>query len=172
MKNISYLLLLILALISTACAQKPVVTEKPKCISEKLEGTTISWGLIDNTAKIKYGYELHTDSKLYYFTTSLDKDDYLSTEILKMDNEKYCSIFHYTQYTLSRNQVLYIPGTIQKFIQYNCPQMDLQLRGVWNPEFTKNGSFKYIKIFDSLMTLVPDSHKLKSKILNPVEIIE
>ncbi len=172
MKKTSYLLLLILAVISTACAQKPVIVEKPKCISQKLEGTTISWGIIDNANNIKYGYQLKTDAKLAYFTQSLDKEDFLSTEILRMENDKYCSIFHYAQYNLTRNQLLYTPGKIQKFIEYNCPKMDLQMRGVWNPQFTKNGSEKYVKIFDSLMTLVPNSHKLKSKILKPVEVIK
>lgn len=172
MKKISYLLLLLLAMLSTACAEKPIIAERPKCISEKLVGTTVSWGIIDNGNNIKYGYVLQTDSKLYYFTQSLDKDDYLSTEILKMDSDKFCSIFHYAQYRLTLNQVLFTPGKIQKFVEYNCPKMDLQMRGVWNPQFTHNGSDKYVKIFDSLMTLVPNSHKLKSKILKPVEIIE
>ncbi len=172
MKKIIYLLLLLLAIVTISCAQKPTITEKPKCISDKLEGTTISWGLIDNPNKIKYGYVLQTDSKLYYFTQSLDKEDYLSTELKQLDNENFCRIFHYAQYTLSRNQLLYNPGAIQKFIEYNCPKMEIQLRGVWNPQFTHNGSDKYVKIFDSLMTLVPNNHKLKAKILKPVDIIE
>jgi hypothetical protein len=172
MKKISYLLLLLVAVISTACAEKTAIAEKPKCVSEKLEGTTISWGLIDNTNNIKYGYILQMDATLNYFTKSLDKEDYLSTPILKMDNDKFCSIFHYAQFKLSQNQVLYTPGNIQKFIEYDCPKMDLQMRGVWNPQYTKNGSDRYTKIFDSLMTLVPNSHKLKSKILKPVEIIK
>jgi hypothetical protein len=155
-----------------SCAKKPIISEKPKCISDKLEGTTISWGIIDNSNNIKYGYVLQTDANLKYFTVSLDKNDYLTTQVLKLDNNKFCSVFHYAQFYLTKNQVLFTPGKIQKFIEYSCPKMDLTLRGVWNPEFTKNGSDKYVKIFDSLMTLVPNSNKMKSKILKPVDIVE
>ena len=178
MKVFRYLLLLLTSVILTACGSKTTIaknvelSEKPKCYSDKLEGTTISWGLIDNTNKIKYGYTLKMDATLNYFTQSLDKDDYLSSPILKMENEKFCTIFHYAQLGLSRSQLLYNPGAIQKFVEYQCPKLDLQMRGVWNPQFTHNGSEKYTKIFDSLMTLVPNSHKLKSKILKPVDIIE
>ena len=128
----------------------------PPCISEKLEGMQISWGEYNKITHITRGYMLQSDGNLYFYEKETGHEKITLEKIKSLDDDNYCQLLSNTQKDLLKSQVLYTPGVISRFVEYNAPITNTFLRGMWNPLFKQNGSEKFVDIYNKLMTIVPN----------------
>ena len=79
---------------------------------------------------------------------SLGNKRYSDTISISQDN--YCKIKQdLTQFVIN-TQALYVPATIQHFVQYSDAKRNVFFQAVWNPQHNNSGNRDLKVFFDSL----------------------
>lgn len=127
-----------------------------ECVSKQSKNLIIRWGDFDTNYEKTLGYQIESNGVLSMVTnTGTDMNSYKTEKICDIDGVKYCRILELTNDLLMKSQAIAMPGEKVNFIEYINPNNGMYLRGFWNPKFKNAGNKEFIKLFDSLMTLVP-----------------
>lgn len=115
----------------------------------------IRWGVWNDSTGVLKGYELDANARLWRYTTSTKRSTYDRDSIGTIEKPQLCYFVDTVKKTFLAVQTLYAPGQISRYIEYQHPTANVNLRAVWNAKFQTHGSKEFRAIFDSLSTIAP-----------------
>lgn len=133
-------------MIIVSCSSAPNLRD---CVNESESDLLMSWGIKYNTTGWRVYKSINTQRLVFKVEEdSLGNKRYSDT--IRISQENYCKIKHdLTQFVIN-TQALYVPATIQHFVQYRDAKRNIFFQAMWNPLHDNIGN-KELKVFyDSL----------------------
>ncbi len=124
----------------------------PHCIANNSKAITIKWGYANYDNGTISKYLLATDLKVYEIKQG-EQNNEIKKQINTIDEKKYCSILNQTTKTMLKTQILNEACRDCKYIEWNNPGLNTDIRLNWNSKYVHSGTALASELFDSLMAI-------------------
>lgn len=147
-------LFIIIAIIAMSCA-----TSSPECLNKRHNDLIIRWGQESEKMDFTLGYEINTNRELFILQRSKGEKEYLREKITTIKPDAYCRNYNAIMKNILKTGSLHVPSDPAMFLEFTSKSSGIQFRAVWNPKHRNAGNKEFHKLFDSLMTLVPEKKR-------------
>ncbi|MGE5480060.1 MAG: hypothetical protein ACM3U1_06485 [Chloroflexota bacterium] len=127
----------------------------PECMPKNSEKFRIRWGDLNETSQTTAGYELTNEGVINLYVRK-GSGEPTREKLGKLEEARFCSLVRLINQKILSTQALYVPADQANFIEYENPEYNAYIRGVWNPKYTTEGNKDFREAYDSLQAAVSE----------------
>ncbi len=156
-KNLAIVILVpIISVLCSGAGCSPAA-EKADCVNERTRSAVIRWGDYDTKGGRLRAYQFNGALELSKVKRETMSEQPDVEKYATIEGQQFCKWFRKSLDVFEQIQSLNAPGEISRYVEYSTPKTTI--RAVWNPKFQTFGSKEFRMLYDSLMTLVPETEK-------------
>lgn len=149
MKAVFQFLCLIAVVALVACSGTRQIS-RTNCLGKVDTLLNVRWGEMRKGCDTLVGWKLDCCGLISSFDQKIGSSEFVRAEYGNLSCDELKIMLNRIKRAVLKVQTLNAPGDTSRFVEFNSPYDDVQLRFVWNPKYDTQNNKEFIAIYDTL----------------------